>query len=419
MRKLYCLITLFCCTYANLAQTADKHPVTEIRIDPTYARGGAASLFFKEISYIPLETTKESYFGQIDKLEVTNDYFIILDRETDAILIFNKNGSFASKITGIAGVTKKKEYWQTKPSNVFDNFCVDHFRNTIIVSSGYMKGHLFVFDFRGNQLEKPYLIPKRSADFIVLGPGIIATRPSRPDIYEDKNGREHFDVTGYEPFSLFLVNEDSSVKQKLLPINNTTAPKENESLGHYLNFSQSDVKGRAFFKRFFDYRIFEVSDKGIEREYVLFFPMNRSLPAQFFSDSVFYRRAYFSKSNIYFAIDDVYRTGHILSLSFSAVGSVVENKTDILYNEITGNSIFLGDVKGDQTTFYLNPTTLTSKIMAASGSYFYTSLSSLDMHEARKLSGKTSFNKKLNDYFKHSGSKDNPVIVQLYPKEMF
>ena len=123
----------------------DKSVGKEIRIDPTYARGGAASFFFDEVNFIPLETTKNSFFGQIDKLIVTKEFYIILDRETDAILIFKKNGAFYTKIVRIPGITKKREEWQAKPFNIFNNFCPTKigFKNDV---KGYrLKNRCFKF----------------------------------------------------------------------------------------------------------------------------------------------------------------------------------------------------------------------------------------------------------------------------------
>jgi hypothetical protein len=70
----------------------------KIMLDPSSGVGGTASQIYDEVDYIPLETTKESLFGEISQLQITDKYFIILDKETDAILFFNRDGSFHHKI---------------------------------------------------------------------------------------------------------------------------------------------------------------------------------------------------------------------------------------------------------------------------------------------------------------------------------
>ena len=51
--------------------------VSKIRIDPTRAYGGNISDYFDSIEYIPLETRKESLFGEITKLIITDLVYLI------------------------------------------------------------------------------------------------------------------------------------------------------------------------------------------------------------------------------------------------------------------------------------------------------------------------------------------------------
>jgi hypothetical protein len=69
-----------------------------LRIDPTTARGAAASQVFEEIKFIPLETTKESLFGSIHQFRIADGNYVIWDYDTKAILIFNKDGKYKAKI---------------------------------------------------------------------------------------------------------------------------------------------------------------------------------------------------------------------------------------------------------------------------------------------------------------------------------
>lgn len=398
-----------------MGQTTDT--VKEIRVDPLYVRSGAASLFFKKINFVPLETNKSSYFGQIDKLVVTEKYFIIHDKETDAILLFRKDGGFHVKIGGIPGITKKKESNQAKASNVFESFSVDFINNRILVKSIYTPGKIHLFDFQAIYLKQHYLVPKKTSDFIYLGQNMIATRPTRPTIFETREGKRVFNEHGYESNSVLIVRRDSSISNRFLAINNKTAPMENESLGDYRNFSFSN--GRVFFTRFFDYHIYEISEKGIERTYKLLFPIKKSLPNNFYFDSVESRKDYFDQFGIYYSVENVYNYRNLFSFSLSAFGSVMENKGNLLYNESTGNSIFLGGVAKDTLSYFLNPTTLTSTIHTVYDNCFYTSISSFEMHNSKTQSKRKIFNAVLDKYFNNSSPRSNPVIVELYPKEMF
>lgn len=57
---------------------------------------------FSSVSYIPLETTPNSIISGVDKIETTEDFFIILDKVQEAIFIFHrKNGKFIKKIANL------------------------------------------------------------------------------------------------------------------------------------------------------------------------------------------------------------------------------------------------------------------------------------------------------------------------------
>jgi len=99
----------------------DSSSVMTVRIDPSNAVGGNISDVFSEVNYIPLETTSESLFGSISKLEITDDYYIILDQNTHCILFFTKDGKFHNKI-------------KSKEGRPIDNFSVNKFTKQVVFS---------------------------------------------------------------------------------------------------------------------------------------------------------------------------------------------------------------------------------------------------------------------------------------------
>ena len=70
----YILFSFILFTSAAKAQSPQK-----IRIVPKQAYGGPVSEYFNKIEYIPLETSKESLFGDINNLTITDDSYIISD----------------------------------------------------------------------------------------------------------------------------------------------------------------------------------------------------------------------------------------------------------------------------------------------------------------------------------------------------
>ena len=84
----------------SFAQTGkiDSTTIVTLRIDPQSARGAAVSQLFDEVKFVPLETTKESLFGNISQLKVANNKYIIFDYDTRSVLLFNTDGKFIAKI---------------------------------------------------------------------------------------------------------------------------------------------------------------------------------------------------------------------------------------------------------------------------------------------------------------------------------
>ncbi len=68
-----------------------------VLLDPAKAKDTTLSCIFEETEVIPLETTRQSTFGVISQLVVTDRYFIILDTDTDAVLFFDRQGKFITK----------------------------------------------------------------------------------------------------------------------------------------------------------------------------------------------------------------------------------------------------------------------------------------------------------------------------------
>jgi len=52
---------------------------------------------FAQIEFIPLETNRTSLFANIDDIIILSDRYIILDTETNAVLLFEKSGKFIGK----------------------------------------------------------------------------------------------------------------------------------------------------------------------------------------------------------------------------------------------------------------------------------------------------------------------------------
>ena len=135
----------------SLAQIGkiDSSAVVTLRIDPQSARGAAVSQIFDEVKFIPLETTKESLFGNIAQFKVVNNNFIIYDYDTKAILLFNDEGKFLTKIDAAKLQTDKED----KEKAQFYGFTVEktNDQDHILI---FTPNNVQYFDFKGKFIKK-------------------------------------------------------------------------------------------------------------------------------------------------------------------------------------------------------------------------------------------------------------------------
>ncbi|RYE36341.1 MAG: 6-bladed beta-propeller, partial [Sphingobacteriales bacterium] len=132
-------------SYAQKIIPIDTSKKVTIRVDPANTMGGNVSEIFASVDYIPLETTSESTFGRIEQLEVTDDRFIILDENTNCILIFKKDGKFVAKIKG--GDKKYPGGHSFHYSVKISDFKLNRFTREIMFSSFNMDTRITTWHF--------------------------------------------------------------------------------------------------------------------------------------------------------------------------------------------------------------------------------------------------------------------------------
>jgi len=107
-----CLLALTCLsslTAFSQEGVIDSSHVVTLRIDPQSARGAAVSQIFDEVKFVPLETTKESLFGNIAELKIAGNKFLIYDYDTRAVLVFTNEGKYLTKIDAAKLQTEKAD----------------------------------------------------------------------------------------------------------------------------------------------------------------------------------------------------------------------------------------------------------------------------------------------------------------------
>jgi len=412
-------ISIFCmCLIINA--NAQK-PVT-IRVDPANASGESSSHIFDQIDFIPLESTKRSLFGQIDKLLVTKDYFIILDNtSTFSIFIFNRDGSFHAKISNQnSAILPYFSYEKEKnrllifflnQSAIPPQVMASAMNNPLEVLKLYSK-YAFAryFDMNGRLLNEKASSTAIADNFETarLSPYITATSFFLAD-------KRLPDSTGYQ---LSIMKNGRSYKSWFPYNTNKDMARCGRAAGGG-GFSQADNDSSFYFTRPLDYVIYKVTGDSVQPLYQFIFPLKNTIPETYFTDTFNTekdREAYFLKNpDLIKIISDVYAFNKTILFKVSSVRDV------FIYGLRSGNLFSLNRLAPDIATSWLplfGDRYNIKQIEAKEKEYVYISLSSYEMFKAKEIAGDKhlSYPKVLDAYFKSQTRKSNPVIIQLKPK---
>jgi len=406
-RKLFIAVfSLFFCSfcYAQSKGDTDYSPVT-LRLNLGEANGASEKDVFDEVSFIPLETNSNSLFGRISQLEVTDDYFIILDGDTNSILFFNKSGKFRNKIKG--------GNKSVNPRKIISKFIINRYKKEILFKT-LANDFYYVYDF--NCVKKETIAIQNSKfsnnmEFL-----------SKENFVASNNYGHTGDSV--KSFLSFFKNNDNY---------STSLPYTNND---YLNGDVRSSSGNSdpfyfygndttlFYTKPYDYNIYAVSSKSTKVAYHLVFTMDNALPANFLKDSVYSgKRVKFLQDHpeMVFAISNCYKLGN--KLLFKANNSDNNFKTNYMYDVKAANLVSFDKITPDELSYYL-PIAYdgldyrNNGLAACEGGYVYTDISAMDLlnsfydtkNKRAEISGD------LAGFFKRNDKQSNPVIIKLHLK---
>jgi len=287
----------------NGTYIADTSMLQTIKIDPALAAEEVlSSSVFDSILYLPLETTSQSMFSEVSQLEVTKDFYIILDVATKSILFFNKEGKFHSKITND---NKNNEVTFSK----LHGFTVDENKNEIIINDVYSNKE-YVYDFEGKYLRFTNRSVRSESCTYLGNDRFIASRSVDLMLY--KADTVFFSNNKDAEFSRVITyGESGSPDRWYLPVD-TSVFELNELYNVDQNFF-TGLNGGTFFSLPYDYRIYEIDSVGqFKNNFKLILPEELSLPSDFmYNDNYKHKRIKFLDNNkeIVYAITDFYQIG--------------------------------------------------------------------------------------------------------------
>lgn len=386
----------------------------KIMIDPMNAMGGAASKYFDDIQYIPLQTTKESLFGKIDQLYVTSSFYIILDKTTEAVLFFNKDGSYHHKVTKF----RFDRVFQIPNSggpkrSIISSLSIAATGDYFYITSIFEPNVLYVYSFEGIRTGKVTL-PAHTQDYYELKNGYFVCKQQRPYSAADLNK--------FNPYDISIIKDSTSEPIFLFPIIPNHTALLDDLYGHikYLNKGETDTT--CLYSPDFSYHLYELAPAGIVRNFEILFPKYLSLPQNFDSDSAYAgrRKEFLKDKSVISSFWEASLLNNYLLLDIRIPNSQNNlNRVCLLYSLRSSRLILLDKIGADEKTSYLPVSGNTrSDLLFLDTGYIYYSFPSLTMFSAKETMRNKNpvYSPVMENYFKTEDRKSNPVLVRLKPK---
>lgn len=407
---LYVLLYAQSLTFLTFAQTGkiDSSNIVTLRIDPQSARGAAVSQIFDEVKFIPLETTKESLFGNIAQLKISGNKFIIYDYDTRSILIFSNEGKYISKIDAAKLQTDKED--KEKAQSYGFRTVKEDGKDFIVI---FTSNNVQYFTFEGKFVKK---VKNYSySDEITMANGNVVAKLG---MYI-KKGK---DSTFYKLNLLNKVKKDTVGYFKF-----DTKLYETDDWYGDGGISQY-APDAAFWSTFYDYNLYKITPDKVSLAYKFILPAINTLPKDFITNPIYVKKRfdYFEKNKkVIHGLGKSYLLGDNLYLRFSNVFWNKDQKKNLIYNIKTSELLSFQDFEPDSLSSFLPITDSgfgydfeNRGFLAFEDGKFYTSYSSLAMFAFKERSaGKTTkYPPLLENYFKTGDRKSNPVLVVFKPK---
>ncbi|WP_126246223.1 6-bladed beta-propeller [Chitinophaga rhizosphaerae] len=398
---------------------AGKAPV--LRIDPSRAYGGNISDFFSDITFIPLETTRESLFGDIGKLIVTDSSFVIADMDTRSTLFFRTNGRFAGKVKWPANVMPEIKY--DRSAQVIQVYYIHQY------DAG--KKSLVYYSLKGQPIPAPRV---RNSIYpqghLPLGQGYSL----RLNSCRFGKGTQPKDSIFY----LAEIYKGDVLYKRLLPYNQRTKTafcylfgKVVNASGDFSGFIVQD--GVTYMATAVENLVYRVTKDTAVPVCQVVFPMNTAYPQNVLQlkdtrllDSVTaaakpvgtimsISKIFYNKRKLFFKGESPYY------LSYRSTGA--NSIYNFVYDTLSHQLVSLERLAPDAGSGFLPAFDPRDGLMINGiyqhGGRIYSYVSSLDMFNARdKTKDKhPQYPPVLQDYFKKQTRKSNPVLVSMKLKE--
>lgn len=385
------VLALLLCVCSDVLQAQDS---VVIRMDPDNVLGGSVSQIFDSVEYVPLETTKESLFGRIDQLIVTDSLYYILDRSSDQILMFRKNGKFFSRI-------QMQRYVKTASGQGINHFMVDESTKRIIANHQTNQDALYIFNFQGKLTNTLTGIHWENMASIGEDKYLMTTRGDVTDTITGRKG------------NCIIVDHSLQRFEKMVF----------SALPNVYTGSGADVHGgasAALYVRAYDYTIYEVALTGIAKQYKFRFPAKYSLPSNFLDSSFIKRQASYPRDEnptVIMGLETPLSSGKFLSFKLVSWGGFF---SPYIYSNRSKNIYSMWNVTTDSAHYYLPCFYTYGQLLGDDGENFYSYVPVYQFkmaYEENLKSRKQVYPAHIQQLYSSLKRYDNPILVKLKPKE--
>ena len=244
------------------------------------------SELFCKVKFVPLETTDDCLIGEIDKLLIHNDNFLILDRMTSSLFIFSNMGKFIHKIQQVG-----------RGPNEFvelHDFFINKENNYLILNGG---AKLLFFDL---DTYKPIKEEKLSLNTRIVYLGDTHIHFLNNGIWNGK-------------YNIIAKRNGHTIYQHL--------PISEKNVGFNYSdgfpFSQPMQGNEVFFAEIFNNTIYRLNKDSMVVSYYIDFGKDE-LPKRFFEEiPINERTERILNSDYYFFLSDYYKNDKLFKFTFS------------------------------------------------------------------------------------------------------
>jgi hypothetical protein len=382
--------------------------------DPTSTIGAPASRIFESITYIPLETTKQSLFGQISRLVVTPQYFIVFDYDTQGLYFFDKSGKFIKKFKDDKYTIGNMQFFEKQNAlyllQVNRNFRPTEQEREELIRNPFSRNNrkyarAVLYDLADIQKEQIKEVP----DFTIYMANPFYFN-SKEWVYsivlEDKDAKDSVD---YE----LKVSDGNKILRSYFPYAKTNSSYLADP-GN-IEFFPTNKTNTLYFTRPYNYSIYQFTSDSITALYNFVLPFENTVPKTFFSKQFSSRnelREYKQTNPGY-----VWKINGLVPFNNYLFFSLDYQKRDrrFLFDK-NGNRFYnINRITPDSSNAFL-------PIMGWNIQYYdntalYSSISSDAMFRSKETeqNKKPVYSELVKTYFNKSKSTANPVIIILKP----